>query len=1539
MLALANTGLATADEGQKVEAHSEGEVGALVNSHAPPVVLPEAPQTSHPSAPMVNGAPPAGAEGKDGLNPGEKVPAWAGHRLVHFVKPVVRSSQLGGGAASPLVSGGPGETLKYWGGPVQHEPQLNLLFWGSRFWETETSPVGLGAELEFFFYGLNNESLVNPAWQGILSQYWSNTAGPNKHARVTAESRVTAVGAPKSVTDESIRAEINLWIANGASFNENTQFIVMLAPGTTYSQLLGCGYHGVGEYNGREYVYGVVPYAGDANAFYKGSASCNRVTWKTHEGETQQLMWSTTGVASHEFAESVTDPMLYPGAPFTSRRAWSSNPEGDTEIADLCIDREEEGLEHAIEELPAANGRVGWTYVNKLWDDAGGNTCKLEDPPYSEPPPPSVTTEGATSMTASAATLTGTLNPNGPDAHYYFEIGFTTSYGTDEPFLPGNDAGFGTNSTPVAVRAEGLVSNEPYHYRLVASTWAGTSYGADHTFETLPLLPMGRTGPATEIGPTVARLQGEVSPNESKRREDRTNFYFEYGPTTAYGSHTTEEFAQVSGLSYANVSQNIASLSPKNTYHYRVVAISPGGTTYGADRTFSTTASPYAATEAPTNVTVGEATLRGKVNPGGYSTTYQFEYWPSGKSSEVKYVPAAAEAAGSGTSTLLVSQKVAGLVGFAPYAYRLRATSSLGTTYGEIFTVTAWPSFLQQTTPNPSGATEARLVNVSCTSAILCTAVGWAEVHPSEGVYVATVEQWDGTEWTLQSVPAPSEAKSTYLEGVSCVSTTRCIAVGNYSRSGGFSGMAVRWNGTSWSQETMPMPSGANFAELRSVACVSTTECVAVGGYTNSANVTQTLAERWNGTSWSVQSTPNGNSESNNELRAISCTSATACTATGSYTSSLFGPQRPIAERWNGTAWTMQTVPNPSGSEGSELAGVACMSATSCIATGSGYNNEAKGPYFPVVDIWNGTAWTQMTLPSPTGSEEDAFLETVSCASITSCVAVGHYSINGRRSYLPLAERWNGTEWTVDSAEGENSIIGELHGISCGATLTCTAVGDYLNAHMVTLAEAILPPNVSTEAASSISETGATLNGHVNPEARETTYHFEYGTTVSYGTQVPVPDASAGKGSAAQSASQTVTGLQPATTYHYRLAATNIDGTTNSEDRIFTTPGRPGVETRSATNLSSEGATLNGGVEPKGLATTYHFEYGTTTSYGTKAPVPDGNAGSGAGTETAQQAITGLLGNTTYHFRLVATNSAGTTNSEDRTFTTPAPSVPVYSSSFGAKGTGSGQFEHPGDVVVDPKGNLWVADHGNSRIEEFNEKGEYQKTFGSSGTGNGQLSGPDGLAVDSKGNVWVVDTGNSRVEEFNEKGEYVKTFGSSGTGNGQFKTPEGITVDSHNNIWVSDTYNGRLEEFNEKGEYLKTVGSKGSGTGQIGESEGIAVGPGNSVWVADWLNNRVEEFNEKGEYVTEFGTEGTGNGQLKHPYGITVDTKGEVWVADTNNYRVEGFNEKGEYLTQFGTKGSEAGQFSFSYPIGLTANAKREIWITDSSDNRIENWK
>ena len=202
-----------------------------------------------------------------------------------------------------------------------------------------------------------------------------------------------------------------------------------------------------------------------------------------------------------------------------------------------------------------------------------------------------------------------------------------------------------------------------------------------------------------------------------------------------------------------------------------------------------------------------------------------------------------------------------------------------------------------------------------------------------------------------------------------------------------------------------------------------------------------------------------------------------------------------------------------------------------------------------------------------------------------------------------------------------------------------------------------LPPTVTSQPATAITTTTAFANGTVDPRGAATTYHFEYGTTTAYGLSTASTDAGAGHGQVAASAQ--LIGLDPGTTYHFRLIATNAGGTAVGEDVEFTTAplGQPLVALRAATMVLRNSATLNGTVDPAGKSTLYRFQYGTTTNYGTSTPAAD--AGAGTGPQAVSAALSGLAPGTTYHFRLVATNADGTVVSDDGQFTTASVGPPA----------------------------------------------------------------------------------------------------------------------------------------------------------------------------------------------------------------------------------------------------------------------------------------
>jgi hypothetical protein len=193
-------------------------------------------------------------------------------------------------------------------------------------------------------------------------------------------------------------------------------------------------------------------------------------------------------------------------------------------------------------------------------------------------------------------------------------------------------------------------------------------------------------------------------------------------------------------------------------------------------------------------------------------------------------------------------------------------------------------------------------------------------------------------------------------------------------------------------------------------------------------------------------------------------------------------------------------------------------------------------------------------------------------------------------------------------------------------------------------------PGVATADASSVGSTSARLNGRVNPSGQPTSYYFELGPTTAYGIKTSL--RSAGSGTRTIDVSSSVSNLAAGTEYHFRLVATNGAGTVFGADQSFATAGPPAVQTNPAASVTTTTATLTGSVDPKGRSTNWSFDYGTSTGYGSRTATQ--NAGSGTGARAVSVALSNLVAGTTYHFRLVASNSVGTVAAADVSFATPA---------------------------------------------------------------------------------------------------------------------------------------------------------------------------------------------------------------------------------------------------------------------------------------------
>lgn len=221
-------------------------------------------------------------------------------------------------------------------------------------------------------------------------------------------------------------------------------------------------------------------------------------------------------------------------------------------------------------------------------------------------------------------------------------------------------------------------------------------------------------------------------------------------------------------------------------------------------------------------------------------------------------------------------------------------------------------------------------------------------------------------------------------------------------------------------------------------------------------------------------------------------------------------------------------------------------------------------------------------------------------------------------------------------------------GTSQGADKTFTTVG---------------APAVSGLSGSELGSFGeeATLKATVDPNGQSTTYQFEYGLSEgSLPNVVPVPAGSAGSGYEPVNVESVATGLTPGTKYYVRVSATNASGKVSSSVISFLSSKEPGLSGVAASKISRNGAELKATIESNGFVTSYYFEYGTTTSYGTKTTNKEG---SGAVSES----LSGLKASTVFHYRVVASNKEGTHTGPDQTFTTlPAVSLKAKGSLIGA---------------------------------------------------------------------------------------------------------------------------------------------------------------------------------------------------------------------------------------------------------------------------------
>ena len=339
------------------------------------------------------------------------------------------------------------------------------------------------------------------------------------------------------------------------------------------------------------------------------------------------------------------------------------------------------------------------------------------------------------------------------------------------------------------------------------------------------------------------------------------------------------------------------------------------------------------------------------------------------------------------------------------------------------------------------GGSASTLASVSCPSATMCFAVGGSA--PSFKYFsdnAALVEQWNGTSWKLVATPDPGSGTNGFarLSSISCATTTSCFAVGLFGQSDDIRMLVEHWDGIQWSLVAVPDPPDMSNVELTAISCGSPASCIAIGdGQGPISRIA--FFERWDGATLSPGLFPIPGGSSSAGPFGISCSSASACVAVGSY--AVGATQSTLVEEWDGLTWSVDASPNDPTAPYNWLSSVACPAVDRCYAAGAHFDPDAPILAETLIEQWDGTTWSIVPSPNPT-SAYDSRLVGISCLTTSSCFAVGAAFLNGGVSSA-LVEQWNGTSWSLDPiATPAGAQSGELSGVTC-ANGSCTAVGDY----------------------------------------------------------------------------------------------------------------------------------------------------------------------------------------------------------------------------------------------------------------------------------------------------------------------------------------------------------------------------------------------------------------------------------------------------------------------------------------------------------------
>jgi len=263
----------------------------------------------------------------------------------------------------------------------------------------------------------------------------------------------------------------------------------------------------------------------------------------------------------------------------------------------------------------------------------------------------------------------------------------------------------------------------------------------------------------------------------------------------------------------------------------------------------------------------------------------------------------------------------------------------------------------------------------------------------------------------------------------------------------------------------------------------------------------------------------------------------------------------------------------------------------------------------------------------------------------------------------------------------------------------------------------------------------------------------------------------------------------------------------------------------------------------------------------------------------------------------------------------------------GGRGTGKGEFDSPHGIAADNKGNIFVADTNNGRIEKFSQSGALITSLGIKGSGYGQLGAPNGIAIDRAGNIYVADASNHRVLKLAPDGTLIDEWKGPDPG---FYGPRRIAIGPDDSIYVVDQGRTRIVKFSPDGGVLAIWGSKGNGEGQFDDHTSVVVDPRtNKVYVADPRNKRIQVFDSNGKFLSKWPVP-----EWQRLYGfedLAIDSKaGRLYASSANMDAVLVFDLNGNRIGTVRPKPPE----KLDGPSALVL-VNRKLYVLCMAGNRV----